>query len=90
MQIATDRCIMAFLFLIVCGVIAIIVVKVHNRKKKKLKKITQIIMVVCFQMITLTHIPLIIRWKINASDLIMIGQDVSDGRLNAEVAGISG
>ena len=27
-QVATDKCIMAFLFLIVCGVIAIIVVKV--------------------------------------------------------------
>ncbi|AQK79838.1 putative plant SNARE 13 [Zea mays] len=26
-QVATDKCIMAFLFLIVCGVIAIIVVK---------------------------------------------------------------
>jgi novel plant SNARE len=30
-QVATDKCIMAFLFLIVCGVIAIIVVKVCCR-----------------------------------------------------------
>jgi hypothetical protein len=33
-QVATDKCIMAFLFLIVCGVIAVIVVKVCFFLKK--------------------------------------------------------
>ncbi|ONM20032.1 putative plant SNARE 13 [Zea mays] len=33
-QVATDKCIMAFLFLIVCGVIAIIVVKVGCRLRR--------------------------------------------------------
>ena len=32
LQVATDKCIMAFLFLIVVGVIAIIVVKVYVQK----------------------------------------------------------
>lgn len=38
-QVATDRCIMAFLFLIVCGVIAIIVVKIVNPKNKNIRNI---------------------------------------------------
>lgn len=38
-QVATDRCIMAFLFLIVCGVIAIIVVKIVNPKNKNIRDI---------------------------------------------------
>eukprot|EP00252_Welwitschia_mirabilis_P026486 TRINITY_DN8706_c0_g3_i2.p1 TRINITY_DN8706_c0_g3~~TRINITY_DN8706_c0_g3_i2.p1 ORF type:complete len:269 (-),score=67.02 TRINITY_DN8706_c0_g3_i2:346-1152(-) len=38
-QVATDRCIMAFLFLIVCGVIAIIVVKIVNPKNKDIRDI---------------------------------------------------
>ncbi|KAH9326496.1 hypothetical protein KI387_006674 [Taxus chinensis] len=38
-QVATDRCIMAFLFLIVCGVIAIIIVKVVNPKNKNIRDI---------------------------------------------------
>nr|ABK25674.1 unknown [Picea sitchensis] len=38
-QVATDRCIMAFLFLIVCGVIAIIVVKIVNPKNKSIRDI---------------------------------------------------
>ena len=33
---------------------------------------------------------LIYRWKIIDSHLIMIDQDVSDGRLNTEVVGFSG
>ncbi|OAE24147.1 hypothetical protein AXG93_2752s1620 [Marchantia polymorpha subsp. ruderalis] len=35
-QLATDKCIMFFLFLIVCGVIAIIIVKVVNPKNKNI------------------------------------------------------
>ncbi|KAH7302517.1 hypothetical protein KP509_23G076100 [Ceratopteris richardii] len=38
-QIATDRCIMVFLFLIVCGVIAIIVVKIVNPNNKNIRDI---------------------------------------------------
>ncbi|KAJ0034137.1 hypothetical protein Pint_24191 [Pistacia integerrima] len=38
-QVATDKCIMAFLFLIVCGVIAIIVVKIVNPNNKDIKDI---------------------------------------------------
>ncbi|RWR94494.1 putative plant SNARE 13 [Cinnamomum micranthum f. kanehirae] len=38
-QVATDKCIMAFLFLIVCGVIAIIVVKVVNPNNKDIRDI---------------------------------------------------
>lgn len=38
-QVATDKCIMAFLFLIVCGVIAIIVVKVVNPHNKNIPDI---------------------------------------------------
>eukprot|EP01018_Ginkgo_biloba_P020757 Gb_07270 [translate_table: standard] len=38
-QMATDRCIMAFLFLIVCGVIAIIVVKIVNPHNKNIRDI---------------------------------------------------
>ncbi|KAL3696177.1 hypothetical protein R1sor_010253 [Riccia sorocarpa] len=35
-QLATDKCILVFLFLIVCGVIAIIIVKVVNPKNKNI------------------------------------------------------
>lgn len=38
-QVATDKCIMLFLFLIVCGVIAIIVVKVVNPNNKDIRDI---------------------------------------------------
>lgn len=38
-QVATDKCIMAFLFLIVCGVIAIIVVKIVNPNNKNIRDI---------------------------------------------------
>ncbi|ERN01995.1 hypothetical protein AMTRI_Chr02g266440 [Amborella trichopoda] len=38
-QVATDRCIMMFLFLIVCGVIAIIVVKIVNPHNKDIRDI---------------------------------------------------
>lgn len=38
-QVATDKCIMAFLFLIVCGVIAIIVVKIVNPHNKSIPDI---------------------------------------------------
>lgn len=38
-QVATDKCIMAFLFLIVCGVIAIIVVKIVNPHNKAIRDI---------------------------------------------------
>ncbi|XVF28116.1 hypothetical protein REPUB_Repub15cG0001500 [Reevesia pubescens] len=38
-QVATDKCIMLFLFLIVCGVIAIIVVKIVNPSNKDIKDI---------------------------------------------------
>ncbi|KAK3125823.1 hypothetical protein QOZ80_7BG0610180 [Eleusine coracana subsp. coracana] len=38
-QVATDKCIMAFLFLIVCGVIAIIVVKIVNPHNKNIPDI---------------------------------------------------
>lgn len=38
-QVATDKCIMAFLFLIVCGVIAIIVVKIVNPHNKNIRDI---------------------------------------------------
>jgi len=38
-QVATDKCIMAFLFLIVCGVIAIIVVKIVNPHNKSIRDI---------------------------------------------------
>ncbi|GLT74677.1 hypothetical protein SLA2020_464620 [Shorea laevis] len=38
-QVATDKCIMLFLFLIVCGVIAIIVVKIVNPNNKDIKDI---------------------------------------------------
>ncbi|GLU05167.1 hypothetical protein SLE2022_222810 [Rubroshorea leprosula] len=38
-QVATDKCIMLFLFLIVCGVIAIIVVKIVNPNNKDIKNI---------------------------------------------------
>ncbi|KAL5538435.1 hypothetical protein UlMin_042980 [Ulmus minor] len=38
-QVATDKCIMAFLFLIVCGVIAIIVVKIVNPSNKDIRDI---------------------------------------------------
>lgn len=38
-QIATDRCIMLFLFLVVCGVIAIIVVKIVHPNNKNIKDI---------------------------------------------------
>ncbi|XP_009625421.1 putative plant SNARE 13 [Nicotiana tabacum] len=38
-QVATDKCIMLFLFLIVCGVIAIIVVKVVNPHNKDIRDI---------------------------------------------------
>ncbi|WRX21596.1 Sec20 - like 3 [Theobroma cacao] len=38
-QVATDKCIMLFLFLIVCGVIAIIVVKIVNPSNKDIRDI---------------------------------------------------
>ncbi|CAN6439700.1 unnamed protein product [Victoria cruziana] len=38
-QVATDRCIMTMLFLIVCGVIAIIIVKIVNPKNKSIQDI---------------------------------------------------
>ncbi|XP_031476836.1 novel plant SNARE 11-like [Nymphaea colorata] len=38
-QVATDRCIMAMLFIIVCGVIAIIVVKIVNPNNKEIRDI---------------------------------------------------
>uniref|UniRef100_A0A0D9VUD7 t-SNARE coiled-coil homology domain-containing protein n=1 Tax=Leersia perrieri TaxID=77586 RepID=A0A0D9VUD7_9ORYZ len=38
-QVATDKCIMALLFLIVCGVIAIIVVKIVNPHNKNIRDI---------------------------------------------------
>ncbi|XVF38972.1 hypothetical protein REPUB_Repub20aG0148900 [Reevesia pubescens] len=38
-QVATDKCIMLFLFLIVCGVIAIIIVKVVNPNNKDVRDI---------------------------------------------------
>lgn len=38
-QVATDRCIMALLFLIVCGVIAVIIVKVVNPSNKNIRDI---------------------------------------------------
>ncbi|KAG9459941.1 hypothetical protein H6P81_004449 [Aristolochia fimbriata] len=38
-QVATDKCIMLFLFLIVCGVIAIIVVKIINPNNKDIRDI---------------------------------------------------
>ncbi|KAH7282031.1 hypothetical protein KP509_35G009000 [Ceratopteris richardii] len=38
-QIATDRCIMLFLFLIVCGVIAIIIVKIVHPNNKNIRDI---------------------------------------------------
>ncbi|CAN7048273.1 unnamed protein product [Brassica oleracea var. botrytis] len=38
-QVATDKCIMMFLFLIVCGVIAIIVVKIVNPNNKDIRDI---------------------------------------------------
>ncbi|KAG1370972.1 putative plant SNARE 13 [Cocos nucifera] len=38
-QVATDKCIMAFLFLIVCGVIAIIIVKIVNPHNKDIRDI---------------------------------------------------
>ncbi|KAK7281681.1 hypothetical protein RIF29_09877 [Crotalaria pallida] len=37
-QVATDKCIMLFLFLIVCGVIAIIVVKIVNPHNKDIRE----------------------------------------------------
>ncbi|CAM8924348.1 unnamed protein product [Rhodiola kirilowii] len=38
-QVATDKCIMMFLFLIVCGVIAIIVVKIVHPNNKNIRDI---------------------------------------------------
>ncbi|XP_010270977.1 PREDICTED: novel plant SNARE 13-like [Nelumbo nucifera] len=38
-QVATDRCIMFFLFIIVCGVIAIIIVKIVNPNNKSIRDI---------------------------------------------------
>ncbi|KAH7513565.1 hypothetical protein FEM48_Zijuj12G0213600 [Ziziphus jujuba var. spinosa] len=38
-QVATDKCIMLFLFLIVCGVIAIIIVKIVNPNNKDVRDI---------------------------------------------------
>ncbi|WVZ11029.1 hypothetical protein V8G54_015559 [Vigna mungo] len=38
-QVATDKCIMLFLFLIVCGVIAIIVVKIIHPNNKDIRDI---------------------------------------------------
>ncbi|OVA16661.1 Target SNARE coiled-coil domain [Macleaya cordata] len=38
-QVATDKCIMLFLFLVVCGVIAIIIVKVVNPNNKDIRDI---------------------------------------------------
>ncbi|XP_077240508.1 putative plant SNARE 13 [Tasmannia lanceolata] len=38
-QVATDKCIMLFLFLVVCGVIAIIIVKIVNPNNKNIRDI---------------------------------------------------
>ncbi|KAL1806783.1 hypothetical protein ACET3Z_029851 [Daucus carota] len=38
-QVATDKCIMLFLFLIVCGVVAVIVVKIVNPNNKDIRDI---------------------------------------------------
>lgn len=38
-QVATDKCIMLFLFLVVCGVIAIIIVKIVNPHNKSIRDI---------------------------------------------------
>jgi SNARE protein len=38
-QVATDKCIMGFLFLIVCGVVAIIIVKIVNPNNKDIRDI---------------------------------------------------
>ncbi|CAN6462823.1 unnamed protein product [Victoria cruziana] len=38
-QVATDRCILAMLFIIVCGVIAIIIVKILNPNNKEIRDI---------------------------------------------------
>ncbi|KAK8953830.1 putative plant SNARE 13 [Platanthera zijinensis] len=38
-QVATDKCIMLFLFLIVCGVVAIIIVKIVNPHNKNIRDI---------------------------------------------------
>ncbi|KAK1390309.1 putative plant SNARE 13 [Heracleum sosnowskyi] len=38
-QVATDKCIMLFLFLVVCGVIAVIVVKIVNPSNKDIRDI---------------------------------------------------
>ncbi|RWV90425.1 hypothetical protein GW17_00047378 [Ensete ventricosum] len=38
-QVATDKCIMFFLFLIVCGVIAIIIVKIVHPNNKNIRDI---------------------------------------------------
>ncbi|KAF5950962.1 hypothetical protein HYC85_012955 [Camellia sinensis] len=38
-QVATDKCIMLFLFLIVCGVIAIIIVKIVNPNNKSIRDV---------------------------------------------------
>ncbi|GFZ21660.1 putative plant snare 13 [Actinidia rufa] len=38
-QVATDKCIMLFLFLIVCGVIAVIIVKIVNPNNKSIRDI---------------------------------------------------
>ncbi len=38
-QVATDKCIMLFLFLIVCGVVAIIIVKIVNPNNKSIRDI---------------------------------------------------
>ncbi|KAL1204330.1 putative plant SNARE 12 [Cardamine amara subsp. amara] len=38
-QVATDKCIMMFLFLIVCGVIAVIIVKIVNPNNKDIRDI---------------------------------------------------
>ncbi|PSR85248.1 putative plant SNARE like [Actinidia chinensis var. chinensis] len=38
-QVATDKCIMFFLFLIVCGVIAVIIVKIVNPNNKSIRDI---------------------------------------------------
>ncbi|RZS28981.1 hypothetical protein BHM03_00062640, partial [Ensete ventricosum] len=37
--VATDKCIMLFLFLIVCGVVAIIIVKIVNPSNKNIRDI---------------------------------------------------
>ncbi|KAA8528169.1 hypothetical protein F0562_035580 [Nyssa sinensis] len=38
-QVATDKCIMLFLFLIVCGVVAIIIVKIVNPNNKSIRDV---------------------------------------------------